>query len=128
MKNVEMAIGLKIVIGSLVEKIDAGKYRAFSLQLDLVIREFSDEFATVGINCLSVLQDLYYMDGHDEQIKDLLVKMDGVLDMYIAYQNSCLSLISVTAGIVHSDDYVNQYELARSICPIDQEDPDDELY
>lgn len=128
MKNLatDTANEMKQVITSLNEKLNAGKYRAFALQLERVTREYSDEFSAAGINNLSVLSDLYYMEGHDEQIKELLKTMDGVLDTYITYQNASDNLSEMVSKIVQEKDYVYKGELSRSLCSIS--DSDDELY
>lgn len=117
---------MKHAITSLNEKLDAGKYRAFALQLEYVTREYSDKFSAAGIDNLSVLSDLYYMEGHDEQIKELLKTMDGVLDTYIMYQNASDNLSEMVSKIVQEKDYVYKGELSRSFCFIS--DPDYELY
>lgn len=128
MKNLatDMAKEMKQAITSLNEKLDAGKYRAFALQLEYIIREYSDKFSAAGIDNLSVLSDLYYMEGHDEQIKELLKTMDGVLDTYIMYQNASDNLSEMVSKIVQEEDYIYKGELSRSFCSIS--DPDDELY
>ena len=122
----DMAVELKKVIASLEEKLDNKKYRAFSLQLNLITREYGDDFSAAGINGLSVLSDLYYMEGHDEQIKEILTTIDGVLDTYVMYQNASDQLSNILSEIIHSDDYIDQHDLARSMCPVDQHDDDDE--
>ena len=128
MKNLatDTANEMKQVITSLNEKLNAGKYRAFALQLERVTREYSDEFSAAGINNLSVLSDLYYMEDHDEQIKELLKTMDGVLDTYITYQNASDNLSEMVSKIVQEKDYIYKGELSRSLCSIS--DHDDELY
>lgn len=124
----DMAVEMKKVIASLTEKLDAGKYRAFSLQLELVIREYGDEFNAAGISNLSVLSDLYYMEGHDEQIKDLLSSMSNVLDTYIAHQDASDNLFATVSKITHSKNFIDHHELARSLGPTNNDDDDDELY
>ena len=128
MKNLatDMAKEMKQAITSLNDKLDAGKYRAFALQLEYITREYSDEFSAVGINNLSILSDLYYMEGHDEQIKELLKTMDGVIDTYIMYQNASDNLSKMVSEIVHEKDYTYKGDLSKSFCSIS--DPDDELY
>ena len=128
MKNLatDMAKEMKQAITSLNEKLDAGKYRAFALQLEYVTREYSDEFSAAGINNLSVLSDLYYMEGHDEQIRGLLKTMNGVLDTYITYQNSSDYLSKMVSEIVHEKDYIYKGDLSKSLCSISN--TDDELY
>lgn len=123
---VDIAKEMKQLFASLNEKLDAGKYRAFALQLEYITREYSDEFSEAGINNISILSDLYYMEGHDEQIKELLKTMDGVIDTYIMYQNASDNLSKMVSEIVHEKDYTYKGDLSRSLCSISN--TDDELY
>lgn len=66
------------------------------------------------------------MEGHDEQIKELLKTMDGVLDTYITYQNASDNLSEMVSKIVQEEDYIYKGELSRSFCSISNSD--DELY
>ena len=128
MKNLTtgMVNEMKQLITSLNWKIDAEQYRVFALQLEYITREYSDEFSAAGINNLSILSDLYYMEGHDEQIKELLKTMAGVLDTYIMYQNASDNLSKMVSEIVNKKDYTYKGNLAKASCSIS--DPDDELY
>ena len=128
MKTTDTAVELKKVIGSLVEKLDTKKYREFSLQLDLIIRNYDEDFSGLGIGNLSVLSDLYYMEGCDEQIKNILLEMDRVLDNYIVYKGAVDTLYAAMRKIVNEPDYIAKNNKAMSLCSFSIDHFDHELY